>query len=157
MSYYYSIPLVNEAELAQARAMIGPGLARIVGYFREDGAKSIVQIEEALAERNPAAMVIPAHTLKGESRQFGAGRLAEIAEVIEKTARRCIEQHEAPNEIASEVTMLRGCFVETLAILEPAAPTILASPQQAAYTPSTTPVRHTSFGTGPRTFGRKIG
>jgi len=148
MSYYYSIPLVNEVELAQARAVIGPGLIRIVGYFREDGAKSIVQIEEALAEGSAAAMVIPAHTLKGESRQFGARRLGEIAEVIEKTARRCVEQHVVPDEVASEVAMLRGCFLETLALLEAAAPPVAQTHA---------PARGTPFASGPRTFGRRIG
>lgn len=155
--YYYSIPLVNEPELAQARAVIGAGLARIIGYFREDGAKSIVQIEEALATGNAAAMVIPAHTLKGESRQFGARRLGDIAEVIEKTARRCLEQHTAPEEVASEVAMLRGCFVETLAVLEAGAPAAPA-PQPVSYAPApVAPRPAASFGNAPRTFGRRIG
>lgn len=150
MSYYYSIPLVNEAELMQARAAIGVDLVRIIGYFREDGAKSIVLIEEALAAGDAAAMVLPAHTLKGESRQFGGNRLGDIAEVIEKTARRCLEQHIAPDEVASEVAMLRGCFVETLAVLDAAVP-----PVAHMHTPSG--VRPATLGGAARTFGRKIG
>lgn len=149
MSYYYSIPLVNESELAQARNMLGHDLPRIIGYFREDGSRSILQIEEALAAGNAAAMVLPAHTLKGESRQFGAERIGEIAEVIEKAVRRCVEQHDDPSEVASEVAMLRGCFVETLGLLETAAPSAPAAPRPTA--------RPTSFGNGPRTFGRRIG
>ena len=86
MSYYYSLPVVVEAELDEARKMLGTGLARILVYYEEDGAKSIALIEQALSDENAAAMVIPAHTLKGESRQFGAQRLAELAEVIEQTA-----------------------------------------------------------------------
>ncbi|HZV57505.1 MAG TPA: Hpt domain-containing protein, partial [Sphingobium sp.] len=74
MSFYYTIPVVVEAELAEARRTLGAGMARILGYYEEDGAKSIGQVERALAEGNAAAMVIPAHTLKGESRQFGAKR-----------------------------------------------------------------------------------
>lgn len=142
--YYYSIPLVNDAEFTQARALLGSGLARIIGYFREDGARSIIQIEDALAAQNAAAMVIPAHTLKGESRQFGARRLADIAEVIETTARRCVEQHMPPSEVASEVAMLRGCFTETLALLNAAAP-------------APAPVRPAPAAAGPRTFGRRSG
>lgn len=154
MSYYYSIPVVAEAELAEARKMLGAGLARILGYYEEDGAKSITAIEQALAGENAAAMVIPAHTLKGESRQFGANRLAELSEVIEKAARRCLEEHKAPGEVASEVAMLRGCFAETLGLLKAAAPqanpnpSLLATPHMARATP---------FAAGPRTFGRRNG
>lgn len=152
MSYYYSLPVVIEAELAEARKMLGTGLARILGYYEEDGAKSISAIEQALATENAAAMVIPAHTLKGESRQFGASRLAELAEVIEKTARRCVEEHKAPGEVASEVAMLRGCFSETLDLLKAttpqASPSLLAMPHMARATP---------FAAGPRTFGRRNG
>jgi HPt (histidine-containing phosphotransfer) domain-containing protein len=154
MSIYYATPLVNDAELAQARASLGTGLARILGYFREDGAKSILQIEEALAAQNPAALVIPAHTLKGESRQFGARRLAELAEVIEMTARRCVEQHSDPAEIAGEVAMLRGCFVDTLALLE-AATSATPRPVPTSFSPA--PPRPASFGHAPRTFGRRTG
>ncbi len=152
MSYYYSLPVVEEAELAEARKLLGAGLARILGYFEEDGVKSIALIEQALASENAAAMVIPAHTLKGESRQFGAHRMGELAEVIEKTARRCVEEHKAPTEVASEVAMLRGCFAETLELLKaetapaPAA-SLLAQPHMAA--------RPAGFVAGPRTFGRR--
>lgn len=161
MSYYYSIPLVNEAELAQARGILGAGMQRIIGYFREDGVKSISQIEEALNNRNAAAMVIPAHTLKGESRQFGARRLGDLAEVIETTARRCIEQRIEPDEVASEIAMLRGCFVETLQLLgdpAPAASLPQYQTQQPAMAPRVpTPPHPTSFTPGPRTFGRRTG
>ncbi|MBO9580532.1 MAG: Hpt domain-containing protein [Sphingobium sp.] len=152
MSYYYSITLVAEAELAEARKMLGTDLARILGYYEEDGAKSISAIEQALADENAAAMVIPAHTLKGESRQFGANRLAELSEVIENAARRCLEEHKVPAEVASEVAMLRGCFAETLDLLRASTPqphpSLLATPHMARATP---------FGPGARTFGRRNG
>jgi histidine phosphotransfer protein HptB len=159
MSYYYTLPLVIETELDQARRSLGHGLLRILGYFQEDGAKSISLVEQAMAVGNAAAMVIPAHTLKGESRQFGAKRLGDLAEVIEMAARRCVEQHSLPDEVASEVAMLRGCFHETLAILLPGGSTSPAShplhfqsPVQAAAVP-----RPSSLAAGPRTFGRRIG
>ncbi len=161
MSYYYSIPLVNEAELAKARGILGAGMPRIIGYFREDGVKSISQLEEALDSRNAAAMVIPAHTLKGESRQFGARRLGDIAEAIETTARRCIEQRIEPDEVASEIAMLRSCFVETLQLLGDAAPAAslpqYQSPQPAMAPRAPTPPRPTSSPSAPRTFGRRTG
>ncbi len=33
---------------------------RILGYFREDGVKSVARIEEAMRANNAASMVIPA-------------------------------------------------------------------------------------------------
>ena len=144
--------LVDWTAFARARSELGAGFVRILGYFREDGVKSVAAIEAAMRAQNAAAIVIPAHTLKGESRQFGASRLAELAEVIEKTARRCVEEHKAPGEVASEVAMLRGCFAETLEILKPATPqpnpSLLAMPHMARATP---------FAAGPRTFGRRNG
>ena len=61
------------------RKELGPGFIRIISYFREDGAKSVAQIEQAMREQNTTALVIPAHTLKGEARQLGAEPLAKIA------------------------------------------------------------------------------
>ncbi len=154
MSFYYTLPVVIDAELAEARRTLGAGMARILGYFEEDGAKSIGQIERALADGNAAAMVIPAHTLKGESRQFGAKRLGDLAEAIEKTARRCVEEHTAPSEVAAEVAMLRGCFSETLAILRAAAGPQTPAPPQGHHPAVSRP---SPFASGPRTFGRRSG
>jgi HPt (histidine-containing phosphotransfer) domain-containing protein len=110
--------LVNWTDFAQARRELGAGFVRILGYFREDGIKSVASIEEAMRSRNAAALVIPAHTLKGEARQFGAERLALMAEEIETVARRCVEYHESPEELIELVVALRPAFEETLQLLE---------------------------------------
>ena len=159
MSHYYAIPLVDEADLAQARAALGTDLTRILGYFREDGAKSIVQIEEALAAGDATTMVRPAHTLKGEARQFGCQRLGDIAEAIEKTARRCVEQHGDPTGVASEIAMLRGCFIDSLAMLDhgaPQAPAFSAGTAPAR-TGTTRPAPIAPLTPRPRVFGRRTG
>ena len=83
--------IIDWVHFEKSRAELGPGFIRILSYFREDGAKSIAAIEQAMHEQNTVALVIPAHTLKGESRQFGAEALAVVAESIEQTARFCIE------------------------------------------------------------------
>lgn len=110
--------LVNWSEFSRTRAELGTAFLRILGYFREDGVKSISAVEEAFRARNAAALVIPAHTLKGESAQFGAYRLSAIAEEIEMTARRCVESRESPDELIEAVVALRPCFTETLALLD---------------------------------------
>lgn len=110
--------LVNASDLARSRAELGAAFARILGYFREDGVKSIHAIEEAFRARSAAALVSPAHTLKGESAQFGAHRLSVMAQHIEMTARRCVETHEGPDELIETVVALRPCFSETMALLD---------------------------------------
>jgi HPt (histidine-containing phosphotransfer) domain-containing protein len=104
--------------LSHARAELGTGFTRILSYFREDGHKSVLAIEEAIRAGNSAALVIPAHTLKGEALQFGAQPLAELAEHIEMTARRCVEQHERPDELLGDVVRLRPLFEATLALFD---------------------------------------
>lgn len=101
-----------------ARSGLGSGFVRILGYFREDGIKSVEAIEQAMRERNAAALVLPAHTLKGESQQFGADRLASLAEDIEMFARECVEHRNSPEEYLQRVVALRPLFTETLDELE---------------------------------------
>ena len=110
--------LVNWADFARARAELGAGFVRILGYFREDGVKSVAAIEAAMRAGNAAAMVLPAHTLKGESRQFGAEPLGDLAEAIEVHARACVERHETPELALEDVVKLRPLFRDTLALLD---------------------------------------
>lgn len=137
--------------------MIGAGLPRIIGYFREDGARAILAIEEALAARSARDMVLPAHKLKGEARQLGAARLGEIAESIEMTARSCLEKQAEPDGVASEIAMLRGCFAETMVQLGADGPAIghAAASTPAMTAPRPAPLRPIPL--RPATFGRKSG
>lgn len=112
--------LVDWAFFERSRAELGPGFIRILGYYREDGDKSVQAIEEAMREENAVALVIPAHTLKGESRQFGAEPLAALAEKIEEVARSCIETHRFPDELIPDVVELRKMFERTIALFDQA-------------------------------------
>ena len=104
----------------KSRAELGPGFIRILGYYREDGAKSVARIEQAMREQDTVALVIPAHTLKGESRQFGAEPLALVAEQIENVARSCIETHRFPDELIPDVVELRRMFDLTVELFDKA-------------------------------------
>lgn len=110
--------LINWREYDLARRELGDAFVRILGYFREDGARSVDAIEQALRMRDAAALVLPAHTLKSEARQFGAVHIGDMAELIEVTARRCVEDHEGPEELFEVVAELRACFTRTLVQLE---------------------------------------
>ena len=71
-------------------------------------------------EQNTIALVLPAHTLKGESRQLGAEPLAKIAELIETTARFCIETDRFPDELVPEVVELKGAVQRTVELFDKA-------------------------------------
>ncbi len=134
-----SADIIDWVHFEKNRAELGPGFIRILAYFREDGAKSIAAIEQAMHEQNTVALVIPAHTLKGESRQFGAEPLAAVAEQIEQTARFCIETHRFPDELVPEVVELRRLWNSTIELFDKA----------------TNPLQ--SRGPAPGGFGRKVG
>ena len=110
--------IVDWGHFDRNRNELGPGFIKILGYFREDGVKSIARIEAAMRSHDTTALVVPAHTLKGESRQLGAESLAEVAELIESTARLCIETRRFPDELVPQVVELRRLFNQTLAAFD---------------------------------------
>ena len=112
--------IVDWGHFEKSRAELGPGFIKILSYFKEDGVKSIAQIEQAMHDQNTPALIIPAHTLKGESRQLGAEPLAKIAELIETTARFCIESRRFPDELVPEVVELRKLFNQTIELFDKA-------------------------------------
>lgn len=112
--------IVDWAFFEKSRTELGPGFIKILSYFKEDGVKSIGQIEDAMREQNTTALVIPAHTLKGEARQLGAEPVAKLAELIETTARLCVETHRFPDELVPQVVELRKLFDETIELFEKA-------------------------------------
>ena len=115
-----SSDIVDWGHFERNRAELGPGFIRILSYFREDGTKSVAQIEQAMREQNTVALIIPSHTIKGEARQFGAEPLAAIAELIEQTARLCVETHRFPDELVPEVVKLRKLFNDTIELFDKA-------------------------------------
>ena len=110
--------LVDWSTFASVRSELGANFVRILGYFREDGEKSVAKIEAAMHAKDAAAMIIPAHTLKAEARQFGAEPLAEIAEEIENSARHAVEIRLFPDEILPQVAQLRPLYRGTMGLLE---------------------------------------
>jgi histidine phosphotransfer protein HptB len=125
--------IVDWVLFERSRAELGAGFIRILSYFREDGAKSVAQIEEAMHDQNTAALVLPAHTIKGEARQFGAEPLANVAELIESTARLCVESRRFPDELVPEVVELRKLFNRTAELFDKATNPLLTRSPQAAF------------------------
>jgi HPt (histidine-containing phosphotransfer) domain-containing protein len=126
--------IVDWVHFERSRAELGSGFIRILSYFREDGVKSVAQIETAMREKNTTALVLPAHTLKGEARQFGAEPLAALAELIETTARFCIETHSFPDELIKDVVELRKMFNQTVELFDKAVnPLLSRTPTQGGF------------------------
>ena len=112
--------VIDWGHFEKYRTDLGPGFIRILSYFKEDGVKSVAQIEQAMRDQNTVALVLPSHTLKGEARQLGAEPLAKVAELIETTARFCIENGRFPDELVPEVVQLRKLFEESIEQFEKA-------------------------------------
>jgi HPt (histidine-containing phosphotransfer) domain-containing protein len=110
--------LVDWTTFSQMRTELGASFVRILGYFREDGEKAVAKIEDAMHRRDAAGLVLPAHTLKAEARQFGAETVAALAEEIEQTGRRALESHLFPDQILPQVARLRPLYLETIGQLE---------------------------------------
>ena len=106
--------IIDWTAFHQARTELGGDFIRILGYFREDGTKSVAAIESAVRANNAVDIVMPAHTLKGEARQFGADALADLAEIIEDHARQCIEWGHTPDGAIEHVVKLGPLFAQTL-------------------------------------------
>ena len=124
--------IVDWAHFEKTRSELGPAFIRVLSYFHEDGVKSISKIEDAMREKNTVALVIPAHTLKGEARQFGADPVASLAELIENTARICIETKRFPDELVKDVVELRKLFEQTISLFDKATnPLVSRGPQPA--------------------------
>ena len=110
--------LIDWTVFGETRTLLGTGFVRILGYFLEDGTKSVAAMEEAIRLKDSAKLVIPAHTLKGEAWQFGANRLALLAEEIEVAARHYVEIRIDPSELVEKVVRLRPLFEATVLALE---------------------------------------
>ena len=110
--------VVNWTTFGQTRALIGGEFARILSFYREDAAKNVVAVEQAFRARDAVAMVRPAHTLKGDSLQFGGEALGRLAEHIEHIARACVEEHRTPEELSLDIPRLRPMLIETLGCFE---------------------------------------
>lgn len=112
--------LIDWTEFEAVREQLGANFARILRYFEEDGQKSVAAIEAAMRDRDSVALVVPAHTLKGEAAQLGAEMLSALAEEIEMAARHLIEIQSTPEELVPKAARLRPTFEKTVALLEEA-------------------------------------
>lgn len=110
--------IVDWGMFSRTRTELGSAFVRILGYFREDGEKSVAKIEQAMHRKDATGLVLPAHTLKNEARQFGAEPLGALSEEIEFAARRAIESHIFPDHLVPAVARLRPLYQRTIELFD---------------------------------------
>jgi histidine phosphotransfer protein HptB len=111
-------PVIDWPAFGEARAALGANFARILGYFREDGAKAVAAIEDAMRSAKAGAMVGPAETLKTSAFELGAQTLGALAEYIEFAARDCLDCHQSPTPLLEQVIQLRPLLERSLEQLD---------------------------------------
>ncbi len=100
---------VNEEQFNLTCKTLGDKLAVVIGYFMEDCDDYLKRIETAAAQHDISAAVMPAHTLKSSSRQFGLLELSELAKRVEAAAK-AYAAGEVSEDIAPLVSQMRGYF-----------------------------------------------
>jgi hypothetical protein len=67
-----SADIVDWSVFSRTRTELGADFVRILGYFREDGEKSLARIEEAMQRRDAVGPGLARSHAEIEARQFGA-------------------------------------------------------------------------------------
>lgn len=112
--------VVDWGEFSRLRAELGANFVRILGYFREDAEKAVEEIALAMQNRDVHALVLPAHKVKAEARQFGAEALADLCEQIEDGGRHAVETRLFPDHLLPQVAQLKPLYRRTIDALEAA-------------------------------------
>ncbi|HEY6569849.1 MAG TPA: Hpt domain-containing protein [Candidatus Limnocylindrales bacterium] len=82
---------LDAAVLAELLEAVGDDPAfvdELVDTFLAEAPGFMSAIDGAVAAGDAGALLVPAHTLKGNASTIGAGRLAEISRTLEERARR---------------------------------------------------------------------
>ena len=111
------LPVLDNRRFHEIRELMGDQLAPTIESYAADSKRLVSDIMQAFESTNAKDMVLPAHTLKSSSGQFGALRLAETARSIEQGAKMA----RSPAEIIAlslYISKLESQLQETLKMLE---------------------------------------
>lgn len=95
--------------LSSTRSTLGDTFGIVTGYFIEDADHYLTLIAEAAARNDPAAAIMPAHTLKSSSHPFGLTALSDLARRVEISARSYMQNEDA-EDIAPLIHTMRAQF-----------------------------------------------
>ncbi len=88
---------------------LGDKLSTVTGYFMEDCEDYLKRIEAAVMQGDPSSAVMPAHTLKSSSKQFGLLNISELARRAEASAR-AYAKGESAEDIQPLLVQMREHF-----------------------------------------------
>ncbi len=84
------MPAIEPSAIDALRAL-NPGddsfLRDLIQIYFDDAPKRLVEIEQAVAEKDARKLTLAAHSLKGSSSNFGANQLRLLSEELEQLGR----------------------------------------------------------------------
>ena len=111
-------PILDTGVIDELRASVGDDqafMADLIATYVGEGTDHLAAMDAAVAARDAAQIVRPAHTLKSSSAALGAMRLAQIAREIEM----CGRAGDAA-ELDARVADARAAWDETLSAMRAA-------------------------------------
>jgi HPt (histidine-containing phosphotransfer) domain-containing protein len=109
------LPILDDAVIAELRESTGGDddfVRELVEAYVSEATGYLAAMTAAAAAGDPAAIVLPAHTLKSSSATLGAMRLASISRGIEEAGRAG-----RTDDLAADVERARTTWTGTLAAL----------------------------------------
>jgi signal transduction histidine kinase/CheY-like chemotaxis protein/HPt (histidine-containing phosphotransfer) domain-containing protein len=109
-------PLVDFARLEEFKEFDDEALTmtrEVIALFVADTPPRLEAIDQAVAARDPAALVAAAHALKGGAGNVGAKAMYEAADALEAAA-----QQDVPLDAPQRLARLRGLWQGTLPLLK---------------------------------------
>lgn len=80
-------PIIDDQAIAGLRDLSPDGdtafLRELIEIYLQDVPSHLAEIEQAIAQQDAPQLTRAAHTIKGSSGNFGAGRLVEVAREME--------------------------------------------------------------------------
>lgn len=102
----------------EARASLKDKFPKLVGYYLEDSADYMSQMEGALSDGALEKIGAPAHALKSSSRLLGAIKVSEIARELEMASKAVAAGSQPPIDIGAQVAALRAALAQAQPELE---------------------------------------
>lgn len=97
---------IDQSLFESACAGLGERASVIIDYYIEDSAQYLLNLQMALANGSHDEGILPAHSLKSSSKQFGLIRLSDLAELMEKHLRECNRMQMNDNSFADTLKQM---------------------------------------------------
>lgn len=107
--------ILDEALLAEAKALLKDKFDMLLGCYIEDVEAYIREMQDAAEKHNPEGLVRPAHTIKSTSKRMGAVRLSDLARDIEQRAANANQSWD--DGMLEDLKTLTAVFEETRQVL----------------------------------------